>query len=421
MEVRVDGNNQAILIRQQQSETAHDFLDAMVETILAGMVFTDASLTITRINREMARILSCSGDELIGNPLSRILDLDRVFGLAATMDLAMLPQAVLIGQSETTLLAKDGRRIPVLFSSSLVPNKEKVFAGIVFVALDLSDRKLLESQLLQSQKLEAIGQLAAGIAHEINTPIQYVGNNIAFFEEEFPKLLKQLELLQRCISESFQARTSTASLVEMELHAIDADMDYLLKEIPIAIAQSMEGVERVAEIVRSLKDFSHPGNGDPVPTDINTCIESTVVVARNEWKYVADLETVLAPNLPMINCFPSDIKQVLLNMIVNAAHAIDEKIGDDSCEKGRIVIRTSVIDEWLLIDVVDTGTGIPSDILERIFDPFFTTKDVGKGTGQGLAISRASIVDRHSGKLEVITELGKGTTFRIYLPLETSD
>ncbi|MBD3299063.1 MAG: GHKL domain-containing protein, partial [candidate division Zixibacteria bacterium] len=197
----------------------------------------------------------------------------------------------------------------------------------------------------------------------------------------------------------------------------EADISYLRDEIPRAIDQTMHGVERVASIVRAMKDFSHPDKGEKSPEDINRAIASTLTVARNELKYVADLETELQDNLPSVWCYISDLNQVFLNLLVNAAHAIADRIGKEPSEKGRITVRTRGDDERVVIEISDTGNGIPPELRDRIFDPFFTTKPVGRGTGQGLAISRSVIVDKHGGALTFDTETGVGSTFRITLPI----
>jgi signal transduction histidine kinase len=197
----------------------------------------------------------------------------------------------------------------------------------------------------------------------------------------------------------------------------EADLDYLSLEVPKAIEQSLDGISRVTEIVRAMKEFSHPGGEDKVATDINRAIQSTITVARNEWKYVSEVVTDFDPQLPTVICFPGEFNQVILNLITNAAHAILDKLGPSPDEKGRIIISTRRDGDWVEIRVSDTGSGIPENIQERVFDPFFTTKETGIGTGQGLAIAHAVIVDKHGGSIDFETEPGEGTTFVIRLPI----
>ncbi len=291
--------------------------------------------------------------------------------------------------------------------------------GFLLLGTDITDRGLLEAQLRQAQKLESIGQLAAGIAHEINTPTQYVTDNIRFLKDSFRDGVRILEKYRELLTAA-RSGTVTPELLEAgEQEIQEADLDFLLEEIPKAIDQSLEGTERVSKIVRSMKEFAYPGGREKTSADLNKAIESTVTVARNEWKYVAEMVTDLDPNLPPVPCLLGDLNQVILNLIVNAAHAITEKLGKVSDQKGTITVSTRQEEDWAVIRVRDTGAGIPEHIQAKIFDPFFTTKEVGKGTGQGLAISH-SVVEKHGGTIGLETQVGHGTTFVIRLPLHES-
>ncbi len=284
---------------------------------------------------------------------------------------------------------------------------------------DITEQRNLQAQLVQAQKLESLGQLSAGIAHEINTPTQYVGDNIRFLEDGFREIMAALREHGRLI-EAVKEQSVTEGLLREIGEAFEAvDLDYLRKEIPAAISQSLEGVERVSEIVRAMKQFSHPGGEEKTPADINGAISSTVTVARNEWKYVAEMETDFDENLPPVPVLLGDFNQVILNIIVNAAQAIGERNGDG--EKGMISISTRPNGDWAEVRIRDTGGGIPDEIADRIFDPFFTTKEVGKGTGQGLAISHSVIVEKHGGTIDFETEPGVGTTFILRLPLDAGN
>jgi signal transduction histidine kinase len=220
--------------------------------------------------------------------------------------------------------------------------------------------------------------------------------------------------------ESANGPVPASTLDELDRLAADVDLGFLMTEIPKAIEQSLEGLNRVAEIVRAMKQFSHPDQDEPELADLNRAIENTVTVARNEWKYVADVELDLDPELPAVPCRAGRFNQVILNLIVNAAQAIGELVGDGAQERGKIHIMTRRGQGYVEIRVADTGTGIPARIRSRIFDPFFTTKQVGKGTGQGLAITHNIVVEQHGGSIEFETEEGKGTTFILRLPLQAS-
>jgi PAS domain S-box-containing protein len=290
-------------------------------------------------------------------------------------------------------------------------------SGFILLAGDITERKTLESQLTQAQKLESIGQLAAGIAHEINTPIQYVNDNTDFLKNSMSDLIEVLRQYDILLENARKNEIHNDQIKSIDKTIEKIDLAYLCEEIPLAIEQSLEGLNRVAEIVRAMKDFSHPGVEKKVSMDVNKAIEKTITVARNEWKYVAEIQTDLAPDLPNIVCLPGEINQALLNIIVNAAQAIEEVIQTRPGEKGTITIKTQRKIDHVEIYVSDTGSGIPDDIGPHIFDPFYTTKDVGKGSGQGLAIAYNIINIKHGGNLSFASKVGVGTTFFIRLPI----
>ncbi len=294
----------------------------------------------------------------------------------------------------------------------------EIFIGgkvhLVQVVFDITDRKNLERKLNIAQKLESIGQLASGIAHEINTPIQYVGDSVRFVKEVVDDMFELIGLYEAVVDEVGGGPTSPVRKI-LEFKD-DMDYEFVFEEAPKACDRALEGLHRVASIVLAMKNFSHPGEEETRAVDINKAIENTVTVARNEWKYVADLEMNLAPDLPFVRCFPGGINQVLLNILVNAAHAIAEV--EPSGQRGSITVDTGFDDEFVEIRISDSGCGIPKENLTKVFDPFFTTKEVGKGTGQGLAIVHDIIVDKHGGTVDIESEEGKGTTFILRLPID---
>ena len=297
-------------------------------------------------------------------------------------------------------------------------NQDKGFKGLLLLGLDISERMHLEAQLALAQKMEAIGQLAAGVAHEINTPTQFVGDNLRFLQDGFSALQTVLRVYADVL-QTLPPGTVPAPLMEqVEATVAEADMAYIAEEIPKALKQALGGTERVATIVRAMKDFSHPGTGEKKPIDLNKAIENTIMVARNEWKYVAEVVTDLAPTLPLVSCLPGEFNQVILNLLVNAAHAIADVVGRAEGHKGTITISTQLEDNEVAIRVADTGKGMSEATRLKIFDPFFTTKEVGKGTGQGLAIVHDVVVVKHNGTIAVETKEGVGTTFLIRLPLD---
>ncbi len=273
-------------------------------------------------------------------------------------------------------------------------------------------------ELAHAQKLESIGQLAAGIAHEINTPMQFIGDNIGFLRDcigQFTTVLDNYELL---LDPSRPQASWEERCRQVEEVKRSTRFDFNREQIGQAIEESLVGVERIIEIVRAMKQFSHLGGEQSVEIDLNEALRSTATISRNRWKYVADVEFELDPDLPMLMCLSAEINQVLLNLVVNAADAIADKLGSEPETKGRIVIRTKTDAGFAVVEIEDNGCGIPDQIRNRIFDPFFTTKDVGKGTGQGLTISRDIVVNKHHGSIHVESAPGKGTTFIIRLPFQ---
>jgi two-component system, NtrC family, sensor kinase len=308
--------------------------------------------------------------------------------------------------------SKQGRLFPVEVTANYLEfdGQEYIFAFV----RDITERRTLEGQLRHAQKLEGIGQLAAGIAHEINTPTQFVTDNLTFLRDSWKSAHELLEMYRSAIRNAAALLPPgiAAALGQAER---DCDLGFIVAEVPRAIDQSLDGSRRVAKIVRAMKEFSHPDSADKTAADLNRAIESTITVARNEWKYVAQIATEFDETLPPVVCYPGDINQVVLNLMVNAAHAVKDAVAEG--QMGQITVRTRKRGEFAEISVTDTGTGIPEAIRSRIFDPFFTTKEVGKGTGQGLSLAHNVVVKKHSGKIWFETEIGRGTTFFVELPI----
>ena len=310
-----------------------------------------------------------------------------------------------------------GEREFRIVTTPILDKNGDVYAGIALYE-DVTEKMLLERDLAQAQKFETVGQLAAGIAHEINSPVQYIGDNVSFLKNSFEDISKVLNTYDHLWQElTEQGAISEEMVRQLSDVGEDADIAYLWEEIPKTIDQSMEGVRRVEKIVRAMKEFAHPGSDEKTAADINKILESTITVCKNEWKYVAEMETNFAPNLPLVPCLMGEINQVFLNIIVNGAHAIGDYTEGGNRGKGTISIKTSRAENSVQIRISDTGGGIPKNIQDRVFDQFFTTKALGKGTGQGLAIARRVVIDKHQGNLFFKTEKDKGTTFVIELPI----
>jgi two-component system, NtrC family, sensor kinase len=280
---------------------------------------------------------------------------------------------------------------------------------------EMRERERIAIELRLAQKLESVGRLAAGIAHEINTPIQYVGDSVAFLQSALTDIDRLLEGYRAACRElSVDPADRASALRVLEESEAGINLEFLREEVPRSFERTIDGIERVAAIVRAMKEFAHPDTGEQSAADINQAIRTTLTVAHNEYKYFAQVEADLQ-DIPEVVCNVGEVNQVFLNLIVNAAHAI-EAAGKDA-STGRIGVRTGAADGEVRIQVTDNGCGIPAENLDKIFDPFFTTKEVGKGTGQGLAIARSIIVEKHRGRIEVSSVPGQGTEFTLRLPI----
>jgi signal transduction histidine kinase len=313
------------------------------------------------------------------------------------------------------MVAKNGHPLLVNVGLTAVRDHEGKAQLIIVTVEDITERTHSEIELRHSQKLESVGRLAAGIAHEINTPIQFVGDNVTFLSGAFEQLLALCASYQTICKRAVNGQVSAADIAQIKRDEELADLDYLHENIPTSIAATIDGVGRVAKIVQSMKAFAHPDRGEKDLADLNLALRNTLTVATNELKYVATVETEFG-ELPLVPCFLSDLNQVFLNLLINAAHAIGDVVGK-SGQRGIIKVRTYREGDFSVVAICDTGTGIPANLQSRIFDPFFTTKEVGKGTGQGLALARSVVVEEHGGTLTFTTEMGRGTTFFVHIPL----
>ena len=303
-----------------------------------------------------------------------------------------------------------------------VPAANGEAVGVLILGQDLAEIKARELKAVHERRMQAIGHLASGIAHEINTPVQYVGYNAGFLDEAFTDVLALLDGYGR-LAEAVRSG-DTAAMAEAEAATAQmaeaADLDYLRQEIPSAIANTRKGIGQVADIVRAMRQMSHPGTGEMLFFDINASVRDIVVITRNAWKHVADIALELSPELPMVYGLPHEVSQVLLNVVLNAAQAVEERVIREPWQRGRIVVGSRLTPGMLEVTVADNGPGMDETVRSRMFDPFFTTKAVGKGTGQGLAISHA-VMARHGGSIDCSTRLGEGTTFFLRFPLEDGD
>jgi PAS domain S-box-containing protein len=420
--------DQKVLVQKLLS-TEKELLSTTLMSIADGVIVTDENGLILLCNRAAEAITGYSVSEALYNPVN------DVFKIHNSNSPEPAPDAIdylleLDGEPTSKshvehrsplIIAKTGQRI--LLSAQITPFRlvEVNAIGYVIVFQNINEKLKAEAQNVLSQKMEAIGQLAAGIAHEINTPIQYVGDNVKFLGKAYSKYTDALTAYRQVIVEHIEIPVRPDELDQLDEMARQKKISYYFNEIPKAIQESLDGIERVRKIVLAMREFSHPSEREKTFSDINHGIETTTVISRNEWKYCAEMELNLDEELPLVFCQIDEINQVVLNMIVNASQAIQEKLPSGSEQKGKISIRTRKQEDKVLVTIQDTGNGIPLEIRARIFDPFFTTKGIGKGTGQGLSMAHNIIVNKHCGRISIDSEPGQGTTFTIELPVNSSE
>ena len=390
---------------------AYNEIHLIISSISSIMIGVDNNGMVTLWNDVASKLLSLSSDDVVG------LDF---FALPINWNREKIAQeaAECVKSNKNIRMADillrhqtDGIRILGITLTPLFL-KDKEHPGFLLIGADITERRLLEDQVGRSNKLEAIGQLAAGVAHEINTPTQLVGSNLRFLGQQLDTILGWLDKLHQQKDAAKTESKIPSLIIGSEKDVTLAQLEYFKQEAPKAIEQSLEGIDRISHIVTAMRFFTHPGSENKEIADLNQIIQNAISLSRNEWKIIAEIKTDFDPNLPEVECLPIELSQVVLNIIINAIHAIQ----DSGEEKGQIVIVSRQAGELIEVSITDNGTGIPKEIQSKIFDPFFTTKDIGRGTGQGLAIAYTVIVKKHGGTLEFESETGKGTTFIIRLP-----
>ena len=403
-------------ILEQELHSERQLLRAMLDVCPDLIYFKDRDSRFLKVSRSLAeRAGFASPDEIVGKTDAEIFD-------GAHADEALEDERRVM-EGGPPIVAKTEREVWLDGSIRFVTttkiawrDRQGAVMGLFGVSRDITEFRKLEMELHQAQKLESIGRLAAGVAHEINTPVQFVSDSVHFVQDAVGELADLLDKYRTVHEEVLAGRPALEAARNAQEAEQAADLQYLLEHVPKALTRSLDGLDRVATIVRSMKEFAHPDQREMSLVDLNLAVQNTLVIARNEYKYVADVEIDLG-DLPMVVCHGGDVNQAMLNIIVNAAHAIGDVV-QGTGRRGRIGVRTSQEGRHAVIAISDTGGGIPRAIQNQIFDPFFTTKDVGRGTGQGLAIARTVMVEKHGGDLSFETTPGHGTTFFLRLPLE---
>jgi PAS domain S-box-containing protein len=397
------------LSRKQMSDELlqirHDTEKAIMDTFTSAIVTIDQTGMIKSFNAGAKQIFGYNDSEILEKNISCLMPStfaghndNLLKGYLDTKENALIGK-----RREVEGRRKNGDVFPalILLTPMNIDGEHQLF-GVID---DISETKHMQVQLAQAQKLEAIGQLAAGIAHEINTPVQYIGDNLSALQSNIADIIAYQQALYSFADEKLK--------LQLDELAVQYDLAFILEDSPKAIQQAREGVERVAEIVKAMKAFSHVEQSQNKQTiNLHEALNGALTISRNSYKYIAEIETDFASDVGFIECYPSELNQVFLNLIINAAHAIEEK----NAGLGKIRIVTSNLDDMVEILIQDNGAGIPAEIQEKVFNLFFTTKMVGKGTGQGLSLSHSIIVEKHHGKLFFESTLGIGTTFHIQIP-----
>ena len=422
LQVRLNGAQRLIgaLEAQRLSELK---MQALLDSAGDAILITNPDGVIESANPHASRLFAGGDEDLSGKSVLNFIDdaaVKEIFAehLIAVSELGAELQSQSRRREVSVKRGDGGTSVVAIKVSRLNPDDPSQLS--IFMT-DITEQKRLEVKVQHTNKLEAVGQLAAGIAHEINTPIQFVGDSVGFARESADQLLQLIELYDKTLDNLPDGVVSEDSWESIDDLREDADIEFLQQQLPLSFNRAGEGLARIAKIVRAMKEFSRR---DEVLEMKNASIEeglqSTLVVAQNEYRYVADVEEYY-DDLPPVRCNLGDLNQVFLNLIVNASHAIADKIGLRPQEKGIIRVKTYRENDVAVVEIGDTGNGIPAHLHERIFEPFFTTKEVGRGSGQGLAISHSIIVDKHKGQLNFETQEGVGTTFYIRLPIQGAD
>ncbi len=389
-------------------------LQTILDSMNIGVLIVDDSGQLKMINSTLIT--------LIGGDTSNQENTDQIFAMSCNAEILQnLDDRPLF---EAEYCNPDGKLFYLLRLTQPVTLSGEHMLLATFVDITEQkkaekERQLLEQDLLAASRLQAIGTLAAGIAHEINTPIQYVSDNVRFTREGVDDLLQFLDLQNSIVAASGESGVTADERLQLRTLEEDIDIEFLQNEIPLALEQSLSGLQHISRIVRAMKTFSHQGEDKVSSYDINAGISNTITISSNEWKTVAEIHTDFDPDLPKPLCFIGDMNQVLLNLIINAAQAIEEKLSNNTTQHGHIRIRTYTETGSICIAITDDGIGMSKATQSRIFEPFFTTKEVGKGTGQGLSLSQRIVVEKHKGQLLVESEPGHGTTMTVKLPLSS--
>lgn len=402
---------------EENLRSAYQKMQQIVSTISSILVGVDSAGVITHWNEVAEKILGISAKEAVGSSFSSLaIDWEKDVVLTGIDHCLNNFRKVRLDDIVLQSNSQDAKLLGFTITPLMLDNEKG--PGFLLVGADITERRKMENQAIQSQKMEAIGHLAAGVAHEINTPTQYVGSNLRFLREHFQAIQEFIECCRSFAQALVSGQYSPVMAAEMDTRAKNAHLDFVLQEAPVAIEQSIDGLERIARIVAAMRNLSHPGAEEKTSIDINQLLQNTLSISQSVWKNIAEVITELDPSLPLVECVPAEISQVFLNLIINAAHAIRDKEKPKEGIPGSIWISTCQSDADIVVEIRDDGCGIPNDIQNKVFDPFFTTKKFGQGTGQGLSIVYNVVVKKHGGTITFDSVPGQGTKFTVCLPIQ---
>lgn len=388
--------------------------EKLITAISALFIAVDSNGAVFQLNKPAAEFFGIPRKDALNNLFIDVFrDCIKAEKLDEIIEKGLDPERASKEIEFSVDLKSRGKGIKLLLASvSTIMDRSGKKLGFLLLAEDITNRKEEEMLKNLSKKLESVGQMASGIAHEIKTPLQYIGHNARFVADSFSHMVKYYETVFQHLPELETAGQNEIA-DKLKHLANQYDLEYIMDEIPVASEQMIDGVERVADIISAMNEFSHPGKGFKEKTDINRLLKTTLVMVQNRIKKNAEVRFKLYNELPHIPCYPAELNQVFLNILVNALDAIME-----SKQPGLITLTSAIDEKDVVISISDTGCGIPVENIDHIFNPFFTTKEVGKGTGQGLSLVHNVIVERHGGKLDLASKKDIGTTFNIRLPIE---
>jgi signal transduction histidine kinase len=389
------------------------FAGNVLETVKDAVLAVDENGLVRYVSPAAVRILDCQADDVLGSPIERVLRQPENASEHPVRG-CLCDGVARIGQDGAAESSTDNGRPPDYDTVPLRIDGRLAGALVAFNGVTEQQRPTAES--VNAQKLEELGRIAGGVAHEINTPTQYVNDNVHFLRDAFEALGDLVRAGERVVECSLQGDSVESAINDLASKTEQSDLRELEQEVPAALEQTLEGLSRINKIAGALRVFLHPATDEKTAADLNRAIENAVAVCRNEWRYVARVELDFDEGMPSVTCWIHEFSQVILNLVINAAHSIADKIAGRPGEMGQITITTRTRGEYAEIKVRDDGVGIPSDLLHAIFAPFFTTKEKGRGTGQGLALAWSVIVDKHGGSIKADSEMGEGAVFTILLP-----